>query len=474
MLILHGVSARSLGSQAEPGTFYLRSFGCQMNDHDSERIAGLLGELGLEERQTPEQAQVLVFNTCSIRERADRRLAAHLRSAGRLKEQDSSRLVIVAGCLAQSQRERLWQDFPFVDVLVGPQSLHELPNLLARRREEGRPVGAFQESTTRWSADLPRRRVPGPTAWVQITAGCSNFCSYCIVPYVRGPEASRPADEILREVAHTVEQGAREVVFLGQNVNAYGKEPGFPGSETFADLLEQTCHISGLKRIRFMTSHPKDVSQELIMVIARPNQVCEHLHLPVQSGSDAVLAAMRRGYDRRTYLDLVQRVRQSVSGVAITTDLIVGFPGETEADFDATLALVEQCAFDGAFTFIYSPRPHTSAAELPDRVPREVAKERMERLVEVVQRVARARNEALLGSTVEVMVERQSRQSKEEVMGRTRTNKPVNFASAARPGDLVLVELLEATSTSLRGREVAVVERSGQQPSGPCVSAQWA
>jgi len=431
-----------------------------MNDHDAERIAGLLTEMGWQERETPEEAAVLVFNTCSIRERADRRLAAHLAAAGRLKGQDPSRLVIVAGCLAQSRRERLWEDFPFVDVLVGPQSLHELPELLRRRQQEGRPVSAFQDFTTRWSADLPRKRVPGPTAWVQITAGCSNFCSYCIVPYVRGPEASRPASEILREVAHLVEQGVREIVFLGQNVNAYGKEPGFAGHENFAELLELTCGISGVERIRFMTSHPKDVSSELIRVMAQPNQVCEHLHLPAQSGSDAVLAAMRRGYSRKTYVDLVRRVREAIPEVAITTDLIVGFPGETEDDFAATLSLVEECGFDGAFTFIYSPRPHTAAAKLPGRVPPEVARARMERLVEVVQQVARQKNQALVGSMVEVMVERRSRQSKDEVMGRTRTYKPVNFVSKAKPGDLVLVELVEATSTSFRGREVSVLGSS--------------
>lgn len=435
-------------------TYYLRTFGCQMNDHDSERIAGLLEQQGLVRVSRPEEAQVIVFNTCSIREKADRRLAAHLQAASRLKAVNPTRLVVVAGCLAQSRRELLLEDFPFVDVLVGPQSLHELPALLERRVQEGRAVGAFQEFTTRWSAELPRARVEGPSAWVQITAGCTNFCSYCIVPYVRGPEASRPLEDILAEVSDLVEQGVREVVFLGQNVNAYGKEPSFRGRASFADLLREACRISGLKRIRFMTSHPKDVSEELIGVMAEPNQVCEHLHLPAQSGSDAVLTAMRRGYNRASYIELVRRVRETVPGVAITTDLIVGFPGETEEDFAQTLSLVEECEFDGAFTFIYSPRPHTAAAKLPNRVSREVAQQRMQRLVELVQRTARRRNEALLGKVVEVMVEGPSRQCSRELMGRTRTYKPVNFVSSARPGDLVMVELLEATSASFRGRQV--------------------
>jgi len=437
----------------EASTYYLRTFGCQMNDHDSERIAGLLEEIGLEPRSSPDDADVLVYNTCSIREKADTRLAGHLGTAARLKRQAPSKLVVVAGCLAQSRKDEFFRDFPFVDVLVGPQSLHELPGLLERRWAEGRPVGVFHQTTLTWSADLPRTRAAGPSAWVQIVAGCSNFCSYCIVPYVRGPEASRPAADILGEVARLAAEGIRQVTFLGQNVNAYGKEPGFTGRESFADLLQQAFSISGIERIRFMTSHPKDVSEALIDVMARQNQVCEHLHLPVQSGSDRILAAMRRGYDRAGYLDLVGRLRKAVPELALTTDLIVGFPGETETDFEETLSLVDECGFDGAFTFIYSPRGQTAAARLPGRVAPDIAEQRMARLVGLVQRLARERNRAMTGRTVEVMVERASRQRAGEVMGRTRGHKPVNFVSGARPGDLVMVELLEATSTSFRGRE---------------------
>ncbi len=439
-------------TQPCPQTYYLRSFGCQMNDHDAERIAGLLEEMGLERRTSPEDAGVLVYNTCSIREKADSRLAGHLGSAARLKKDDPAKVVVVAGCLAQSRREGFFSDFPFVDVLVGPQSLHELPVLLEQRRTTTRPVGAFREITTGWSADLPRSRVSGPNAWVQIVAGCSNFCTYCIVPYVRGPEASRPAVGILGEVKSLVAEGVRQVTFLGQNVNAYGKEPGFAGGETFADLLAAACSVRGLERVRFMTSHPKDVSQALIDVMARDNQVCEHLHLPVQSGSDRVLAAMRRGYDRQGYLDLVRRLRTAVPALALTTDLIVGFPGESEEDFEETLSLVEECGFDAAFTFVYSPRGQTEAARLPSRVAPDVAEKRMRRLVDLVQMLGRERNQALVGLTVEVMVERASRQSSGEVMGRTRGHKPVNFRSEAMPGTLVMVELLEATSTSFRGR----------------------
>ncbi|OFW60558.1 MAG: tRNA (N6-isopentenyl adenosine(37)-C2)-methylthiotransferase MiaB [Actinobacteria bacterium RBG_16_64_13] len=446
---------REVVSHVDLETYYLRSFGCQMNDHDSERIAGLLEEMGLSRRKSPEEAGLLVYNTCSIREKADSRLAGHLGAASRLKKEDPSRVVVVAGCLAQSRRDEFFGDFPFVDVLVGPQSLHELPGLVRRRANEGGPVGAFQEQTTRWSADLPRTRVTGPSAWVQITAGCSNYCSYCIVPYVRGPEASRPAAEVLEEVTRLAGSGIREVTLLGQNVNAYGNEPDFAGKETFAGLLGQACQVRGIERVRFMTSHPKDVSDALVHLLGGHNQVCEHLHLPVQSGSDGILHAMRRGYDRAAYLGLARRLREAVPGLALTTDLIVAFPGETEADFAETLSLVEECRFDGAFTFVYSPRRRTAAAELPGRVAPEAAQSRMERLVEVVQRIGRERNEALVGQISEVMVERASRHERGEVMGRTRTHKPVNFVSTAGPGDFVLVELLEATSTSFRGRQVS-------------------
>lgn len=440
-------------SQTRPQTYYLRSFGCQMNDHDAERIAGLLEGMGLTRCVFPESAELLVFNTCSIREKADTRLAGHLGTASRLKKSGTAKTVVVAGCLAQSRREGFLEDYPFVDVLVGPQSLHELPALLERHFASGEAVGAFQEATTLWSAELPRTRVSGPAAWVQIVAGCSNFCSYCIVPYVRGPEASRPAADIVAEISALTEAGVRQVTLLGQNVNAYGQEPGFPGSDTFADLLEKTSAIDGVERVRFMTSHPKDMSDRLIEVIAGENAVCEHLHLPAQSGSDRILAAMHRGYGRNRYLELVRRLRARVPGLALTTDLIVGFPGETEADFEETLSLVEECGFDSAFTFIYSPRRQTEAAGLSDRIDPIVAEQRMRRLVDSVQRWGRLRNEALVGQSVEVMVERPSKQHPGEMMGRTRGNKPVNFSSGAGVGDLVMVELLEATSTSFRGRE---------------------
>ena len=425
-----------------------------MNDHDAERIAGVLEALGMRRAASPEEGDALVYNTCSIREKADTRLAGHLSLAGRLKKEDPDKLIVVTGCLAQSRREEFFGDFPFVDILAGPQSLHELPQLLNERLSSGRSSGAFAEATSRWSADLPRVRREGLLAWVQIVAGCSNFCSYCIVPYVRGPEASRPAEAIVEEVRDLAAEGVREVTLLGQNVNAYGAEPSYPGEESFPALLKKVCGVSGIERVRFMTSHPKDVSDDLIRMLAAPNEVCEHLHLPVQSGSDRILSAMQRGYDRGTYLGLMRRLRGAVPSLSLTTDLIVGFPGESEEDFEDTLSLVEECAFAAAYTFAYSPRPGTAAAALPGRLPTEVAEERMRRLVAVVQAQALRANRALEGQVVEVLVERPSRQDSKVMMGRTRTHKTVNFTGDARPGDLVDVELLTASSTSLRGRLV--------------------
>ena len=436
-----------------------------MNDHDAERIAGLLEEMGLTRSSAPEIAELLVFNTCSIREKADTRLSGHLGTAARLKKSGVAKTVVVAGCLAQSRGDGFRDDFPFVDVLVGPQNLHELPDLLERHFASGELLGAYQEFTTHFSAELPSARASCPTAWVQIVAGCSNFCSYCIVPYVRGPEASRLAPDILAEISSLSSSGVRQVTLLGQNVNSYGQEEGFAGRETFPALLKAVSAVEGIERVRFMTSHPKDMSTQLIEVMASVPEVCEHLHLPVQSGSDRILKAMKRGYDRKAYVELVKQLRVQVPDITLTTDLIVGFPGESEADFADTLSLLEECAFDGAYTFIYSPRRQTEAANLPHQVPPEVAKERMRILVELVQSLARSRNEALLGQVVEAMVERVScngdGQNIWEIMGRTRGNKPVHFSSAtARLGDFVLVELQVATSTSFKGREVSLFEIS--------------
>ena len=341
-----------------------------------------------------------------------------------------------------------------MDVLVGPQSLHELPLLLQERLESGLPVGAFQETTTRWSSELPRIRRSGPLAWVQIMTGCTNYCSYCIVPYVRGPEASRPAAAVLEEVRSLAAEGVREVTLLGQNVNAYGKEPSYRGAEDFPTLLESVAAVPGIARVRFMTSHPKDFSDRLIETIAASPQVCEHVHLPVQSGSDRILALMGRRYTRAHYLDLVERLRSAVPGLALTTDLIVGFPSESEEDFEDTQSLVRECGFHAAFTFVYSPRPGTRAADLPGRLAAGEAEERMARLVALVQDQGARQNRESLGHVVEVLVEGVTKHDPGAAMGRTRTHKTVNIRSDGAPpvpGTLVQVRLEHCTSTSFQG-----------------------
>lgn len=434
------------------GTFYLRTFGCQMNEHDSERIHGMLRAEGLQRVERPEEADVLVYNTCSIREKADSRLLGNLGVARRLKAAGRTRAVVVTGCLAQSRREAFLAERPEVDVLVGPQSLEGLPRLLAGFLEGRGLAVAFAEQSAGWSSSLPRARKPGPTAWVQIMTGCTNYCAYCIVPYVRGPESSRPADDILSEVRSLVAEGVREVTLLGQNVNAYGREPGFPGAEQFSDLLLALEAVEGLERIRFMTSHPKDVSPRLIEAVASCSKVCEHLHLPVQSGSDRVLAAMGRRYTRAGYARLVAALRDSVPQLALTTDLIVAFPGESEQDFQETLSLVRDCDFDTAFTFIYSPRPGTRAAQLPQRSDRATAERRVNQLIDLVQAQAAGKNAQLVGARQEVLVE--GINANGQRWGRTRGFKLVNFEGSAQPGSLVQVGIGGSTSSGLTGRQL--------------------
>ena len=430
-------------------TYYLRTFGCQMNEHDSERIRATLESEGLRRVEKPDEAAVLVYNTCTVRQSADERLAGHLGTAARLKRDDPGRLVVVTGCLPQAEQGAFLARFPFVDVALGPQSLDHLREALRGDRVE--PRGFFADEPL-LSGRLPGRRERPFQAWLQVMAGCSNFCAYCIVPFVRGPEHSRPLPELVAEAEALVADGVLELTLLGQNVNAYGADLSPDGEEpTFARLLAALDGIEGLARQRFMTSHPKDLSDELIAAIAGLPTVCEHVHLPAQSGSDRVLAAMNRGYTRAGYLERVRVLRAAVPDVALTTDLIAGFPGETDEDFEETLSLVGEAQFDAAFTFVYSPRPGTAAAALPEQVPEEVRRARVERLVVETQAQARARRQRLIGSTVEVLVEGRSRHG-QTLRGRTRQHVTVNFTGRAQPGELVAVTVTGATSTTLSGR----------------------
>jgi tRNA-2-methylthio-N6-dimethylallyladenosine synthase len=433
--------------------YHVTTFGCQMNAHDSERIKGLLEDLGLGEAPSPEDADVLVFNTCTIREKPDTRLAAHLGNARVLKDRDPERVVAVGGCYAEAQRERIFELYPFVDVAFGPGSIPHLAEWLGAGGE-GVERGSFGTGEERaFAGRLPRHQERRFQAWVQISMGCNSVCSYCIVPAVRGREVSRRPGEILAEVDALARGGVREVTLLGQNVNSYGRDL----DSDFAELLRAVDAVDGIERIRFTSPHPKDFRAPVISAMAECAAVCEHAHLPLQSGSTRVLKAMRRTYSRERYLRVVQELRAAIPDLALTTDLIVGFPGETEAEFQETVGAVEEIGYDGAFTFVYSPRVGTEAASLPDQIPDDVKRDRIERLVDVVQRSAETRNQERIGRVEEVLVEGRSRTDPSLLRGRTRRNTTVNFSGSAEAGELVRVEIQAATSTTLRGVELAAV-----------------
>jgi tRNA-2-methylthio-N6-dimethylallyladenosine synthase len=424
-----------------------------MNAHDSERIKGMLEELGLGEAPKLEDADVMVFNTCTIREKAESRLSAHLGLAKTLKEADSGRLLAVGGCFAEVQRERLFEQFPQVDFSFGPGSIAELGEWLKTERNRGAGGSFGTGEERRFAAELPARRERPFQAWVQISMGCNSVCSYCIVPTVRGKQMSRAPEKILAEAQGLAEDGVREITLLGQNVNSYGRDLPATERKTFADLLRACDRIDGIERIRFTSPHPKDFRSNVIAAMAECDSICEHAHLPAQSGSSRVLKAMRRTYDRERFLTLVAEMRDAIPDLAITTDLIVGFPGETDDDFEQTLSLVEEAGFDGAYTFVYSPRYETEAASLPGQVYEEVKRERIERLIELVQGVAGERNRARIGSIEQVLVEGPSRTDEAFLRGRTRRNTTVNFTGTAQPGELVNVRVESATSTTLRGTQ---------------------
>jgi tRNA-2-methylthio-N6-dimethylallyladenosine synthase len=433
--------------------YHITTFGCQMNAHDSERIKGMLEELGLGEAADQAGADVLVFNTCTIREKPDQRFAAHLAQARALKERDPDKVIAVGGCYAEAQRERLFSLYPYVDVAFGPGSIPHLGEWLGAGGNgvESSAFGIAEERA--FAGRLPLHRERRFQAWVQISMGCNSVCAYCIVPSVRGREVSRRPGEILAEVEGLARDGVRELTLLGQNVNSYGRDVG----SSFEELLRACDAVEGIERIRFTSPHPKDFRAPVITAMADCESVCEHAHLPLQSGSTRVLKAMRRTYSRERYLRLVSELRAAVPDLALTTDLIVGFPGESEAEFEETVSAVEEVGYDGAFTFVYSPRQGTEAAGMADQVPEEVKRERIERLIEVVQRVAEARNRERIGRVEEVLVEGPSRTDASLLRGRTRRNTTVNFAGTASPGELVPVTVESATSTTLKGTQLAAV-----------------
>ena len=474
--------------------YHLTTFGCQMNEHDSERMKGMLESLGYSEAPDRGEADLILFNTCSIRETADSRFVAHLGEAKRLKREQPDRVVGVGGCWAQSVKEEVFERFPFVDVAFGPGQTHKLAEFLTSDSLTAQGYFEFEGFT----GHLPAKRARTFQGWLQISVGCNCRCSYCIVPSTRGREVSRPLEELVAEVEAMARDGVREVTLLGQNVNSYGRDlrarapEGVPGDEvlgkgvpsegegvvitvegalrarvkarsrSFAELLQALDAIEGIERIRYTSPHPKDMKEDVIRAHAELLSVCEHIHLPLQSGSSRILKAMRRTYDRERYLDRVALIREHVPDAAITTDIIVGFPGESEEDFEQTLQVAEQVGYDSAFTFIFSPRRGTEAAEITDGVvPHAVKVERMERLVEVVQRRALERAQRFVGRTLEVLVEGTSRTDPERMRGRTRHNKVVNFAGLAAPGELTQVQITAATSQTLSGEESLVARAAG-------------
>jgi len=442
--------------------YHLTTYGCQMNVHEAEILAGVLEDAGWTAAGEPDAADLVVLLTCGVRDTAEQRALGKMGELKRWKLARPGRLLAVGGCVPQQPGSgaRLADAFPHVDVLFGPPNLHRLPALLETTLATGQPVLEILEDLREAPEHLPVRREGKVRAWVTIIHGCNHACAYCIVPAVRGRERSRQPGAILAELAGLAREGFREAVLLGQNVNNYGRDLPTPGRRVdFGDLLAQADQVEGIARIRFTTSHPANFRRRFLEVMAGAKRVCEHLHLPVQSGSDRVLRAMGRGYDRAEYLELVRQVREVLPAAGITTDLIVGFPGETEADFEDTLRLVETARFDGAFTFLYSERRGTRAAAMPGSVPPAVRKDRLTRLNRLQDRISLELSRSLVGATQEVLVEGPSERNPARWAGRTRANKLVTFPpDGARPGDLIKVKITRARTWTLEG------EVEGQNP----------
>jgi tRNA-2-methylthio-N6-dimethylallyladenosine synthase len=441
------------------GRFYVRTYGCQMNEHDSERIAGLLVADGMEPTDDLDSADVVVLNTCCIRENADNKLYGHLGRLKQLKESRPDLQIAVGGCLAQKDRELVMARAPHVDVVFGTHNLAHAPALLARARAEG-PLVEILEEHDAYPSALPARREVDHAAWITIQIGCDNACAFCIVPSVRGREVSRRMGDVVHEVEELARDGVTEVTLLGQNVNSYGRDLGAGQYRPqFADLLRAIDAIDGIDRIRFTSPHPKDLRGDTVQAMSECASVCEHLHLPLQSGSDRVLARMHRGYTATRYLERLAAARAAISDLAVTTDIIVGFPGETEHDFEQTLDIVEAAQYDAAYTFVFSPRPGTEAAAMTDQfVAPDVIRQRMQQLTAAVERVALAKHQARIGVVEEVLVEGPSKTDATIWSGRTRHNKLLHFAPEpdTAPGDVVTARVSAAAPHWLRGD---IVER---------------
>jgi tRNA-2-methylthio-N6-dimethylallyladenosine synthase len=437
------------------GAFLIRTFGCQMNEHDSERIGGMLMSDGMTPTEDVADARVVVLNTCAIRENADNKLYGNLGHLKPLKAKNPDLRIVVAGCLAQKDQGMIQEKAPWVDVVVGTHALPHLLELLRRAEEDG-PQMDVAEYTELFPSALPAAREDAFRAWVSIAVGCDNACTFCIVPFVRGAQRSRAIGDVLAEVQGLARDGVVEVTLLGQNVNTYGRDVTVPGSSRrplFAELLRKVNEVDGLRRIRFTSPHPHDFTPDVIEAMAESEKVCEHIHFPLQSGSDAVLKAMQRSYRRERYLGWLDAIRAAIPDVAVSTDIIVGFPGETEDDFAQTLDVVERARFDSAYTFQYSPRPGTRAASMSDQIPKEVVQERFDRLVVLQEAISLEKAQAQVGTEPEVLVEGTgSRRS--STQARTRTNRIVHLSEPIDPGTFVTARITDAASHHLTGEVV--------------------
>jgi tRNA-2-methylthio-N6-dimethylallyladenosine synthase len=433
---------------------FIRTFGCQMNEYDSDKMLDILGVAEpVELTQDPALADVILFNTCSVREKAQSKVFSDLGRVKVLKKANPNLIIGVGGCVASQEGATIVKRAPYVDVVFGPQTLHRLPELIAKRQQTGKSQVDISFPEIEKFDALPPPRVDGPAAFVSIMEGCSKYCSFCVVPYTRGEEVSRPFEDVLTEVADLADQGVREVTLLGQNVNAYlGKMGDTDQIADFATLLEYVHDIPGIARIRYTTSHPKEMTSRLIDAYATLPKVVSFLHLPVQAGSDRILAAMKRGYTTLEFKSIVRRLRQARPGITLSSDFIVGFPGETDADFDKTMALIDEIGFDTSFSFMYSKRPGTPAADLTDEVPDMLKLKRLHRLQTKINEQASAIAHAMVGQPQRVLVEGPSRRDPSEMMGRTENNRIVNFKGSPRLiGQLVDITIDEVNTNSLRG-----------------------
>ncbi|WP_283690066.1 tRNA (N6-isopentenyl adenosine(37)-C2)-methylthiotransferase MiaB [Clostridium perfringens] len=445
----------TLENNMDKKLFCISTYGCQMNEEDSEKLSGMLKSQGYERTENKEEASIIIFNTCCVRENAENKVFGNLGQLKQLKKKNPNLVIAICGCMMQQvgMADKVLKTFPYVDIIFGTHNAHKFPEYLHRVLQEGVQVKEILNKEEGIVEGLPIDRKSYVKAFVTIMYGCNNFCTYCIVPYVRGRERSRKSEDIIKEIEELVSQGYKEITLLGQNVNSYGK--GLEEDIDFAGLLRKVNEVKGLERVRFMTSHPKDLSDDVIMAIKECDKLCEQVHLPVQSGSSRILKEMNRHYDREYYLDLVKKIKSEIPDVTLTTDIIIGFPGETEEDFLDTLSLCEEVGYDSAFTFIYSRRNHTPADKMENQIPDDIKHDRFNRLVEAINKKVVIKNKEYEGKVVEVLVEGPSKNDETKLTGRTRNGKLVNFAGDEKlVGELVNLKIVRAQPFSLIGEIV--------------------